>query len=129
MTNIIDTIEDYLCDKCDELFAADGLVCDKVFNPEQQANRAAFVNQVLTPLSDQSGVGVYKAQILENRLKRSECTQDVEILRTKLTKYGDKLPNGLAIYISLEYIMMPIKITVGTTNVFTVSANFNIKVR
>ena len=129
MANAVNIIEDYLCDKCDELFASDGIVCDKVFNPEEAVNRAAFITQVLSASSDQSGVGEYTAQILENRLKRYECTEDVEKIRKNFIIYGDKLANGLAIYISVGYIMMPIKVVVGTQNAYTISANLNIKVK
>ena len=129
MSNVVHIIEDYLCDKCDEVFASDGIVCDKVFNPEEPVNRAAFITKVLSAQSDQNGIGDYSAQILEHRIKRSECTADVEKIRKNFTIYGDKLQNGLAIYISIEYITMPNKTVVGTQNVYWLSANLKITVK
>lgn len=129
MANLVNIIEDYLCDKCDEIFVSDGVVCDKVFNPEEAVNRAAFITQVLSAQSDQNGVGLYSAQIIEQRIKRSECTADVENIRKNFTKYGDRLPNGLAIYISIEYITMPNKTVVGTQTVYWLSANLSITVK
>lgn len=129
MANVVNIIEDYLCDKCDEIFASDGIACDKVFNPEDPENRAAFITQVLAAQSDQNGVGDYSAQILEQRIKRSECTADVEKIRKNFIIYGDRLPNGLAIYISIEYITMPNKIVVGTQNAYWLSANLKITVK
>lgn len=129
MSNVVDVIEDYMCDKCDEIFASDGIICDKVFNPEEPINRAAFITQVLTDISDQNGVGEYSAQILEHRLKRSECTADVEKIRKNFTIYGDKLQNGLSIYISIKYITMPRKLVVGTQNAYWMSATLKITVK
>lgn len=129
MSNVVDIIEDYLCDKCDEIFASDGIICDKVFNPEEPINRAAFITQVPADITDQNGVGEYSAQILEHRLKRSECTADVEKIRKNFTIYGDKLQNGLAIYISIKYITMPRKLVVGTQNAYCMSANLKITVK
>ena len=130
MVSVIDLIENYLCDKCDALFSEDGIVCDKVYNPEQTDNRAAFVTQVLTPLTDQNGVGEYRAQILENRSKRSQCIADAETIRKNFTKYGDILSNGLAIYIQLQYITTPTnKIVVDTSTVYALSANLKITVK
>lgn len=128
--NVIESIEDYLCDKCDELFSGDDIVCDKVYNPEQPVNRAAFVTQVLTERADQSGVGEYRAQIIENRSKRSECIADAETIRKNFTKYGDRLQNGLAIYVSLQYITTPTnKMVVDTSTIYYISANLNITVK
>lgn len=129
MSNVVDVIEDYLCDKCDEIFASDGIICDKVFNPEEPINRAAFITQISADITDQNSVGEYSAQILEHRLKRSECTADVEKIRKNFTIYGDKLQNGLAIYISIKYITMPRKLVVGTQNAYWMSANLKITVK
>lgn len=129
MSNVVNIIEDYLCDKCDEIFASDSIVCDKVFNPEEPENRAAFIAQVLPTRSDQNAIGDYAAQILEHRIKRSECTADVEKIRKNFNICGDKLQNGLAIYVSIEYITMPNKIVVGTQNVYWLSANLKITVK
>lgn len=126
--NVVELIEDYLCDKCDELFA-DEIVCDKLYNPEVAVNRAAFVTSVRDTVTDQDSVGEYTAQIIENRSKRSEGAADVELLRKNFTKYGDTLPNGLAIYVRLQYITMPTKIVVGTEYAYSVSANLNITVK
>lgn len=127
---MIDIIENYLCDKCDEMFASDGIPCDKVYNPDQIDNRAAFITQMLTPITDQNGVGEYMAQILENRTKRSQCISDADTIRKNFTKYGDTLPNGLAIYVQLQYITTPIsKTVVGTSTIYTLSANLKITVK
>jgi hypothetical protein len=127
--DVIDLIEDYLCDKCDEIFNGDSIACDKVYNPEEAITRSAYVTSVKSNTTDQFGVGEYAAQIIENREKRSQCTHDVELIRKNFTKYGDVLANGLAIYITIQYITMPIKIVVGTSNVYTISANLNITVK
>ena len=129
MANVVNIIEDYLCDKCDELFTSDGIVCDKVFNPEEPENRAAFITQVLSAQSDQNGIGDYSAQILEHRIKRSECIADVEKIRKNFNICGDKLQNGLAIYISIVYITMPNKTVVGTQTIYWLSANLKITVK
>lgn len=128
MANVISSIEDYLCDLCDSVFS-DGIVCDKVYNPEQQENRAAFVTQALPSPDDQNGIGTYTAQILQNRTKRSECIQDAELFRKNFIKYGDDLQNELAIYISVQYITMPIKRIVGTSTTYTISVMLNITVK
>ena len=125
----VELIEDYLCDKCDKIFTGDSIVCDKVYNPEEIVNRASFITSVLSATTDQNGIGEYRAQIIENREKRSQCTHDVELIRKNFTEYGDTLANGLAIYVSLQYITMPIKIVVGTSSAYTVSANLNITVK
>jgi ATP-dependent protease ClpP protease subunit len=130
MDCVIELIENYLCDQCDALFEGDGLVCDKVYNPEQTANRAAFVTQVLTPSTDQSGVGQYMAQIIENRTKRSECIVDSDIIRRNFIKYGGRLQNGLAIYVQLQYITTPTtKMVVDTSTVYFISAILKITVK
>lgn len=124
----IETIENFLCDLSDSVFN-DGIICDKIYNPEQRENRSAFVNQVLSMESDQNGITKCVAQLLENREKRSQCVQDVNLIREKFTKIGYKLQDGLAIYIELQYITMPIKIMVDTQVAYTISANFNITVK
>lgn len=124
----IETIENFLCDLSDSVFS-DGIVCDKIYNPEQRENRSAFVNQVLPMQSDQNGITRCTAQLLENREKRSQCVHDVNLIRENFTKIGYKLHDGLAIYIELQYITMPIKIMVDTQVAYTISANFNVKIK
>lgn len=126
--NIIESVENFLCDTCDEAFK-DGILCDKIYNAEQSVNRAAFVLQVLNPVTDQDGVTSCTAQIIENREKRSQCVQDMEIIRENFTKYGYKLQDGLVIYSSIQYITSPLRTVVGTQDVYTISAVINIKVR
>lgn len=126
--NIIEAVENFLCDTCDTIFN-DGILCDKIYNAEQPVNRAAFVLQALPPETDQHGVTCCTAQIIENREKRSQCVQDMDIIRENFTKYGHKLQEGLAIYTSIQYITSPIRTVVGTQDVYTLSAVINIKVR
>jgi hypothetical protein len=108
---------------------SDGIVCDKIYNQEQRENRAAFVNGVTPPQSDQYGIVKCTAQLLENREKRSQCVHDMDIIRENFTKYGHKLQEGLAIYTSIQYITSPIRTVVGTQDVYTLSAVINIKIR
>ena len=124
----IETIENFLCDLSDTVFN-DGIVCDKIYNPEQRETRSVFVNQVLSFGSDQNGIFRCTAQLLENREKRSQCVSDVNIVKENFTKIGYKLPDGLAIYIELQYITMPMKIMVDTQVAYSLSANFNIIVK
>lgn len=126
MSNAIKIIEDYLCDLCDSSFN-DGIVCDKVFNPEEPANRAAFITQQGNSSTDQDGIRIYTAQILENRKTRSECITDMDIINSTFRKYGKKLPNGLVIYMTTSYIMSPTKMIVGTQTAYFLSANLEIK--
>lgn len=124
--NYIKIIEDYLCDLCDISFT-DGIVCDKVFNPEEPVNRAAFITQQGNSETDQDGIRTYTAQILENRKTRSECIIDMGIIDKHFRKYRKKLDNGLVINISVSYIISPIRIIVGTQQAYNLSANLEIK--
>jgi hypothetical protein len=124
--NYIKIIEDYLCDLCDLAFN-DGIVCDKVFNPEEPVNRAAFITQQGNSETDQDGIRTYTAQILENRKTRSECIIDMGIIDKHFRKYRKKLDNGLVINISVSYIISPIRIIVGTQQAYNLSANLEIK--
>ena len=124
--NYIKLIEDYLCDLCDAKFN-DGLICDKVYNLEQPENRAAFINQQVDTETDQDGIRVYVAQILENRKTRTECINDMFIIDKYFRNYGKKLDNGLVIYVSVNYIMSPTKIVVGTQTIYSLSASLEIK--
>ena len=126
MSNAVKTIEDYLCDLCDLVFN-DGIVCDKVFNPEEPANRAAFITQQGNSETDQDGIRTYTAQILENRKTRSECIIDMEIIDKHFRKYRKNLDNGLVINMSVSYIISPIKVIVGTQHAYNLSANLEIK--
>jgi hypothetical protein len=85
----IETIENFLCDLSDSVFS-DGIVCDKIYNQEQRENRAAFVNGVTPPQSDQYGIVKCTAQLLENREKRSQCVQDINKIREKFTKIPER---------------------------------------
>lgn len=123
----IKSVEDYLCETCDALFN-DGIVCDKVYNPEERMNRAANVIQVRYGDDDQSGAIVrMEARVIENCDKRSKGVQDAELLR-KLAKNGVKLPNGLVIYINVQYINMPQKIIVDTLTTYILSAQLAITI-
>lgn len=124
----IETIENFLCDLSDSVFN-DGIICDKIYNPEQKENRAAFINQVLAFESDQNGITKCTAQMLENREKRSQCIRDINLIRENFIKIGHKLQDGLAIYVELQYITAPIKIMVDTQVAYTISANFNVTVK
>ena len=126
MSNSVKIIEDYLCDLCDASFN-DGIVCDKVFNPEEPANRAAFIIQQGNSETDQAGIRTYTAQILENRKTRSECIIDMGIIDKHFRKYRKKLDNGLVINMSVNYIISPIRVIVGTQPAYTLSANLEIK--
>lgn len=122
----IKLIEDYLCDLCDLTFN-DGIVCDKVFNPEEPVNRAAFITQQGNSETDQDGIRTYTAQILENRNTRSECIIDMDIIDKHFRKYHKKLDNGLVITMSVSYIISPIRVIVGTQQAYNLSANLEIK--
>ena len=124
--NYIEVIENYLCDLCDEAFA-DGIVCDKIFNPEEQVTRSAYVVQQLDTLTDQDGIRKYIAQISENRKARSECIHDMSIIDSNFRKYSKKLDNGLVISVAVRYIIAPIKVVVGTQTAYNLSANLEIK--
>ena len=124
--NYIKIIEDYLCDLCDLVFN-DGIVCDKVFNPEEPVNRAAFITQQGNYETDQDGIRTYTAQILENRKTRSECIIDMGIIDKHFRKYRKKLDNGLVINMSVNYIISPIRVIVGTQHAYNLSANLEIK--
>lgn len=126
MSNDIKIIEDYLCDLCDIAFN-DGIVCDKVFNPEEPVNRAAFITKQGNSETDQDGIHTYTAQILENRKTRSECIVDMEIIDKHFRKYRKKLDNGLVINMSVSYIISPIRVIVGTQQAYNLSANLEIK--
>lgn len=126
MSSAIKIIEDYLCDLCDAAFG-DGIICDKVFNPEEPVNRAVCITQQLESGTDQDGIRYYTAQILENRKTRSECINDMDIISNTFRKCGKKLDNGLVIYISVSYIMSPTKMIVGTQKAYFLSANLEIK--
>lgn len=125
MANNVEIVEDYLCDLCDTLFN-DGIICDKIFNPEEKVNRAANVVQIYGAASDQ-GDAIYRmdARVVENREKRSQCIKDIEILQ-KLTKNGVKLASGLAIYINIQYITSPDRTIVDGQSVYTISAYLNV---
>lgn len=125
MNSNVKLIEDYLCDLCDAVFN-DGIVCDKMYNPEQLVNRSAYVTDIQSQESDQHGLVKCNARIVENRKGRPECIIDVQKITENFNKKGDPLGNGLAIYIEVEYITMPIKIMVNTQTAYTVSANLRI---
>lgn len=126
--NITETLENFLCDLSDSVFN-DGIVCDKIYNPEQEVNRAAFITATQTPEGDQDGLIRFSAQLLENRKKRSECIKDSELIRKNFKKTGHKLENGLVIYLDVQYITSPIKTIVDTQSIYTISANFNVKIK
>lgn len=125
MNSNVKLIEDYLCDLCDTVFN-DGIVCDKVYNPEQPVNRSAYVTDIQSQESDQHGLIKCNARIVENRKSRPECVTDVQKITENFNKNGDPLGNGLAIYVEIEYITIPIKIMVNTQTAYTVSANLRI---
>ena len=125
--NYIEIIENYLCDLCDESFN-DGIICDKIFNPEETVTRSAYVIQQIDTLTDQDGIRRYTAQVVENRKTRSECIRDMGIIDGNFRKYGKKLDNGLVIRISIQYIMSPIKTIVGTQTVYNLSAMLNVSI-
>lgn len=125
MNSNVKLIEDYLCDLCDTVFN-DGIVCDKMYNPEQLVNRSAYVTDIQSQESDQHGLVKCNARIVENRKSRPECVNDVQKITENFNKKGDPLGNGLAIYTEVEYITMPIKIMVNTQTAYTVSANLRI---
>lgn len=125
--NYVKIVEDYLCELCDDVFN-DGIVCDKVFNPEDAVNRSAAVIQQINTHTDQDGMRRYSAQILENRKARSECIRDMEIIDENFRKYGKKLDNGLVIHISIQYIMSPTKTVIGTQNAYNLSAMLNVSI-
>lgn len=125
--NYVEVIENYLCDVCDAVFN-DGIVCDKIFNPESPVNRSAYVTQQTGYETDQDGIRTFSAQILENRSTRSDCIRDMAIIDANFRKYGKKLDNGLVIRISIQYIMSPIQIIVGTQTAYNLSALLNISI-
>ena len=125
MINYVEVVEDYLCELCDEVFN-DGIVCDKVFNPEERVNRAASVLQVYAPSADQpTAIHTMSARVVENRERRAQCITDMELSK-KLVKSRVKLENGLEIYINIQYINAPIRTIVGTQNTYTLSVYLTI---
>ena len=65
MNSNIKLIEDYICDLCDEIFA-DGIVCDKIYNPEQLVNRSACITDIQSQETDQYAVIKCNVNISEN---------------------------------------------------------------
>ena len=53
----IKAIEDYLCNLCDSVFN-DSITCDKLYNPEQRINRAAYVDNTPATIADQNDVTI-----------------------------------------------------------------------
>lgn len=125
--NYVEIIENYLCDVCDAVFD-DGIVCDKIFNPEDSATRSAYVTQQLESLTDQDGIRIFSARIVENRKTRSECIRDMGIIDDNFRKYSKKLDNGLVIRISIQYIMSPIQTIIGTQTAYNLSAMLNVSI-
>lgn len=125
MNSNVKLIEDYLCNLCDLVFN-DGIICDKMYNPEQLVNRSAYITDIQSIDGDQHALVKCNARIAENRKNRPECVTDTQKIIENFNKSGASLGNGLAIYIEIEYITMPIKIIVNTQTAFTVSANLKI---
>ena len=121
----IKAIEDYLCNLCDSVFN-DSITCDKLYNPEQRSNRAAYVDNTTATIADQNDVTVCHAKVVENRETRAQCISDIQKVRENFVKYGSSLGNGFAIFMDIDYITMPIKIMAGTQTAFTFTANLKI---
>lgn len=124
MTTLL-LIEDYLCNLCDTVFN-DGITCDKIYNPEQRVNRAAYVDNATASGADQNAITICRAKIVENRETRAQCITDIQKVRENFVKYGSSLGNGFAIFMDIDYITMPIKIMAGTQTAFTFTANLKI---
>lgn len=125
MNSNIKLIEDYICDLCDEIFA-DGIVCDKIYNPEQLVNRSACITDIQSQETDQYAVIKCNVNISENRKTRAECIVDTQKIVKNFNKSGVSIGDGLAIYMEIEYITMPIRILVNTVTVYTISANIKV---
>ena len=125
MNSDVKLIEDYICNLCDEVFN-DGIVCDKLYNPEQLVNRSACITDIHTQDTDQYAVIECNVNISENRKTRAECIADTQKIVKNFNKSGVSIGDGLAIYMEIEYITMPIRILVNTVTAYTISANIKV---
>ena len=123
--NRVKEVEDFLCDFLTALFS-DSVACKKEFDGSLSESRACSITDIAPSVDDQGVLRRYHAVYKEITKTRLASIEHINRIQAAFPIFNRTTTNGLAISIELNYITAPIKIMVGTTKSYRLSANLRV---